>query len=106
MADALAPGYDGASKTADGSHDVRAAQRWIMSGRIKTARSLVMRKAIGDSAIRFDEAGNPAHCSSTTKRDVLMPYPRWSLRPAWPRYTETSRARRGAMQGQRDEPTP
>ena len=50
----------GAHAHADGSHDVRAAQRLIMGGKLKTKESLVMRKAISDSAVRFDAAGNPA----------------------------------------------
>ena len=50
----------GAHAKADGSHDVRATQRLIMSGKLKSKASLVMRKAIADSSIRYDEAGNPA----------------------------------------------
>ena len=50
----------GAHAMADGSHDVRAAQRLIMSGKLKTRESLVMRKAIADSSIRYDQSGNPA----------------------------------------------
>ena len=50
----------GAHATADGSHDVRAAQRLILGGKLKTRESLVMRKAIADSSIRYDPAGNPA----------------------------------------------
>ena len=50
----------GAHAAADGSHDVRAAQRMIMSKRLKTRESLVMRAAIANSSIRYDPAGNPA----------------------------------------------
>ena len=50
----------GAHSKADGSHDVRAAQRIIISGRLKMRESLVMRSAITCSAIRYDNAGNPA----------------------------------------------
>ena len=50
----------GAHSHADGSHDVRAAQRLIMSCRLKTRESLVMRSAIANSSVRYDGAGNPA----------------------------------------------
>lgn len=50
----------GAHATADGSHDVRAAQRLILGGQVKTRESLVMRSAIANSSIRYDGAGNPA----------------------------------------------
>ena len=57
----------GASKTADGSFDVRSAQRSIMSSKLKSKPSLVMRKAISDSSIRYDEAGNPALLKASEK---------------------------------------
>ena len=57
----------GAHAKADGSHDVRAAQRMIMSGKLKSKESLVMRKAIADSSIRYDEAGNPALLKASEK---------------------------------------
>ena len=63
----------GAHARADGSHDVRAAQRMIISGKLKSKPSLVMRKAISDSAIRYDEAGNPAllKCGERGRIDAL-----------------------------------
>ena len=57
----------GAHAKADGSHDVRAAQRMIISGKLKCKPSLVMRKAIQDSSIRYDEAGNPALLKASEK---------------------------------------
>ena len=57
----------GAHAMADGSHDVRSAQRLIMSGKLKTRESLVMRKAIADSSIRYDQSGNPALMKSREK---------------------------------------
>ena len=50
----------GASASADGSHDVRAFQRLILSGKLATPESLLMRSAIFESVIRRDGAGNPA----------------------------------------------
>ena len=50
----------GASGTADGSHDVRAFQRKVLSRRIKIAQSLMMTSAIKASSVRFDSSGNPA----------------------------------------------
>ena len=50
----------GASATADGSHDVRAAQRLILTGRVAARESLVMGSAIANSSLRYDAAGNPA----------------------------------------------
>ena len=50
----------GAHKFAQGSHDVRAAQRAIMDGRIRTADLLTLRSAIRESEVRRDPAGNPA----------------------------------------------
>ena len=49
----------GAHAMADGSHDVRAAQRLIMSGKLKSRESLVMRSAIANSHIRYVQ-DNPA----------------------------------------------
>ena len=45
---------------AQGSHDVRAAQRAIMDGKVRTADLLTLRSAIRESEIRRDRAGNPA----------------------------------------------
>ena len=50
----------GAHASADGSHDVRAAQRLILSGKLKTRESLALRSAVANSSIRYDPAGNPA----------------------------------------------
>ena len=50
----------GASASADGSHDVRAMQRLILSQRLVVPRSLAMRHAVRESIIRRDAAGNPA----------------------------------------------
>ena len=50
----------GAAVGADGSHDVRAFQRLILSGALATAESLLMRSAIHESVIRRDASGNPA----------------------------------------------
>lgn len=50
----------GASATADGSHDVRAGQRLVLAGSLKTVASRLMRAAIGNAALRYDAAGNPA----------------------------------------------
>lgn len=50
----------GASATADGSHDVRAFQRMIFDGRMKTPGSTMLESAIASSVLRFDGAGNPA----------------------------------------------
>ena len=50
----------GASKTADGSHDVRAFQGMVLGARIKHKPSLLVASALSDSAIRRDSGGNPA----------------------------------------------
>ena len=50
----------GASASADGSHDVRAMQRAILAQRLAVPRSLAMRHAVRESIIRRDPAGNPA----------------------------------------------
>lgn len=50
----------GASKTADGSHDVRAFQRAVMRRQIQHTGGLLMLGSIQSSSIRFDVAGNPA----------------------------------------------
>ena len=49
----------GASKTADGSHDVRAFQKLVLSRRIKSKRSLMLESAIANSSILRDSSGNP-----------------------------------------------
>ena len=50
----------GASKTADGSFDVRAFQKGILSGWLKHGDSLLMAAAVAGSKLRFDGGGNPA----------------------------------------------
>lgn len=50
----------GASATADGSHDVRAFQRMIFDKRMATPGSVMLESAIASSVLRFDGAGNPA----------------------------------------------
>ena len=50
----------GAAATADGSHDVRALQRLILSGRLAVPVSLAFRHAVRESIIRRDPSGNPA----------------------------------------------
>ena len=50
----------GASSRADGSHDVRAAQRGVLSRKLRTPQSLLLESAIKESVIRRDAAGNPA----------------------------------------------
>ena len=50
----------GASATADGSHDVIAFQRRVLGRRLACAPSLLMASAISESSIRFDASGNPA----------------------------------------------
>ena len=50
----------GASKVADGSHDVKSFQRLVYSERLRCAESLLMRTAITETVIRRDGAGNPA----------------------------------------------
>lgn len=50
----------GASATADGSHDVRAFQRLVRTGRLQTTGSTMLEAAIASSVIRYDGAGNPA----------------------------------------------
>ena len=50
----------GASAAADGSHDVRAFQRLILSERLGVEESLLLRSAINESVIRRDGSGNPA----------------------------------------------
>lgn len=50
----------GASATADGSHDVRAFQKAIQSQKFKMQKSLAWINAITESSVRYDVAGNPA----------------------------------------------
>ena len=50
----------GAGKSADGSHDVRAFQRLIHTQQLHINKSTMLECAIASSAIRYDVAGNPA----------------------------------------------
>lgn len=50
----------GASATADGSHDVRAFQRAVLSGWLRCPHSMLMIQAIASSAVVRDPRGNPA----------------------------------------------
>lgn len=50
----------GASTTADGSHDVRAFQKAVRSKQLAVHESLLWTSAIMESEIRYDAAGNPA----------------------------------------------
>ena len=64
----------GASATADGSHDVRALQRMILGGKLRVAESLCLRSAIAESSIRYDSSGNPAldKARSRSRIDALQ----------------------------------
>ena len=51
----------GASKTADGSFDVRAFQKLTLTKRLRPIRGAsILTQAIAGAAVRFDPAGNPA----------------------------------------------
>ena len=62
----------GASAKADGSHDVRAAQRRVLSRNLFMVESMIMTSAIKNSVIRRDAAGNPA-LSQGQKRGRIDP---------------------------------
>ena len=62
----------GASAKADGSHDVRALQKRVLSRNLFMVESLVMPTAIKNSVIRRDAAGNPA-LSQGQKRGRIDP---------------------------------
>ena len=49
----------GASSTADGSHDVRAFQRAVLRGWLQCAPSLLMQRAIAESSVVRGTSGNP-----------------------------------------------
>ena len=63
----------GASKTADGSFDVRAFQRNVISGKLKTLASPMLECAIANSRLRYDGSGNPAldKTASNARIDAL-----------------------------------
>ena len=50
----------GASKTADGSFDVRSFQKQVLTGWLRHGDSLLLATAVGNSKLRYDGAGNPA----------------------------------------------
>ena len=57
----------GAASRADGSHDVRAFQRAVISGRLRCVESVLMASAIKEATVRQDEAGNPALFKSRSR---------------------------------------
>ena len=59
----------GASATADGSHDVRSFKRGVIGGHFKSAESLLMASAISESAVRYRD-GNPALDKSRSKARI------------------------------------
>lgn len=63
----------GASATADGSHDVRAFQALVQEGTLRPGGSVMLEAAIANSVLRFDGAGNPALDKSgkTARIDAL-----------------------------------
>ena len=63
----------GASATADGSHDVRCFQRLVLSRRLCIGESLLMASAVKNSVLRYDPLGNPALSKAASKAriDVL-----------------------------------
>ena len=54
----------GASAMADGSADVRAFQRLVLSGALRSRESVLLASAIAESSIRRDASGNPAIAKS------------------------------------------
>ncbi len=64
----------GASAGADGSHDVRAFQRYVLRADWSMAESLLFESAVRESSIRRDPAGNPAleRSRSRGRIDVLQ----------------------------------
>ena len=50
----------GASPVADGTHDVTAFQRLVLSRTLRVRESLLLASAISDSSLRYDGAGNAA----------------------------------------------
>lgn len=64
----------GAGAFADGSHDVRAFQRAILSRSLSMQESLTWVNAIAESSLRYDASGNPAldKRRSAARIDVLQ----------------------------------
>ena len=60
----------GAHARADGSHDVRAFQRLVLSEKIRIAPSLLLESAIAESTVRRDAAGNPALAKAREKARI------------------------------------
>ena len=63
----------GASATADGSHDVRAFQRVVRGEKLQTGGSPMLETAIANSVLRYDGSGNPAldKTASNARIDAL-----------------------------------
>lgn len=63
----------GASKTADGSRDVRSFQKAVLDLTLKPGRSTMLSTAIANSVIRYDNSGNPAldKATKTSRIDAL-----------------------------------
>ena len=79
----------------DGSQDVRAFQRLVLAGGFRVKESALIRRAIGDSLIRYDANGNPSLDKKKQKAriDVLQAgvlaaglFERMMARPAGGRY--------------------
>ena len=60
----------GASATADGSHDVRAFQKAVLEKRLATRGCTMLESAIASSALRYDGSGNPALEKRNTKSRI------------------------------------
>ena len=55
----IVPRGTGMAKHADGSHDVRSFQRFVLSGALKHGDNAALRRAVGESEIIRDSGGNP-----------------------------------------------
>ena len=64
----------GASARADGSHDCRAFQNAVASGRVSVRKSTLWRQALAGATVRTDVAGNPAlfRASANSRIDVAQ----------------------------------
>ena len=60
----------GASKHADGSHDIRAFQKAVLSGALRCRDNLCLEHAVCESDIRYDGAGNPALDKATHRSRI------------------------------------
>lgn len=63
----------GASASADGSHDVRAFQRAVYGKVLSTPGSTMLEAAVASSVLRYDSSGNPAldKASNNSRIDAL-----------------------------------